>query len=40
MAKGQLRSGREKKKPKQNKKKPAAAPSVFSLPPSKKPAGR
>ena len=40
MAKGQQRSNREKKKPKQDKKKPVAAASTFSLPPGKKPAGR
>ena len=31
MAKGQMRSNKEKKKPKQDKKKIVAAPSPFSL---------
>ena len=35
MAKGQQRSNREKKKPKQEKAKPAAATSSFSVPPTK-----
>ncbi len=34
MAKGQLRSNREKKKPKQAKAKPAAATSQFSVKPA------
>jgi hypothetical protein len=39
MAKGQMRSTREKKKPKADKKPAAPAPSPFSQPPSsKKPA--
>lgn len=44
MAKGQMRSNREKKKPKadKNKKKSAAAVSPFAVPPptGKAPAGR
>ena len=36
MAKGQKRSGREAKKPKAEKKKPATATSVFTEPPSKR----
>ncbi len=36
MAKSQKRSGREAKKPKADKKKPAAAASAFSEPPAKK----
>jgi hypothetical protein len=40
MAKGQQRSNREKKKPKQDKKKPLATASTFAPPPGKKPAGR
>jgi hypothetical protein len=38
LAKGQKRSNREAKKPKStDKKKPAAAPSVFSAPPANRP---
>ena len=41
MSKGQQRSNREAKKPKSAvKKKPAAAESVFSTPPAKKPKGK
>lgn len=42
MAKGQMRSGREKKKPKQNKdkKKPLAGQSTFATPPGQKPQNR
>lgn len=41
MAKGQKRSGREPKKPKANKKKPALAPVILAPPPAKaKGAGR
>ena len=40
MAKGQQRSNREKKKPKQDKKKPLATASTFAPPPGKKPVGR
>jgi hypothetical protein len=36
MAKGQKRSGREPKKPKAEKKKPVAATSAFTEPPSKR----
>jgi hypothetical protein len=39
MAKGQKRSNREHKKPKADKKKPAASASAFiTVPPKKKPA--
>jgi hypothetical protein len=41
MAKGQKRGNRETKKPKQEKKKPMAAPAIFTAPAGKKrPAGR
>jgi hypothetical protein len=38
MAKGQLRSNKEKKKPKQDKLKPAAPTTGFTAPTSKPPA--
>lgn len=39
MAKGEQRSNREKKKPKQEKAKPVAAASAFAVPPGKKQLG-
>ncbi|WP_421693583.1 hypothetical protein [Aestuariivirga sp.] len=39
MAKGEQRSNREKKKPKQEKAKPAPAASPFAVPSAKKPPG-
>jgi hypothetical protein len=36
MAKGQMRSNREAKKPKADKKKPATVTSAFTEPPAKK----
>jgi hypothetical protein len=39
LAKGQKRSNREAKKPKQDKKKPAAAVSIFAAQPAKRKPG-